>query len=368
MILRRCSMVEFNNRSRNKCIACYGIGHEFERIIQNYIGAEWTSRIKYLVDGDKRKKGKRVHVDNYQGVVMTLDDFLKQDYNDTVIFITSVLYAEIVENLNNISELNDVECYLYHFMFGLSEHISISIRTQSFPIIPKVIHYCWFGKQDIPDKYKNYMKTWRKFCPDYEIKRWDENNCDIDETKFTRKAYDCGKYSFVSDYFRLKAVYDDGGIYLDTDVEIIKSLDDLRYNESFCGLQYPGEAAFGLGFGAKKNNHIIKMIMDEYYNMDFIPDSEIQNEIPCPIIQSRVLHRLGMEYGDKMQIVQGMTIYPIEVLSPRNLNTLELNITTNTYTIHHYEGSWTTGKRREEMAKRLNDVDKIKKLFVNEDF
>lgn len=249
-------------------------------------------------------------------------------------------------------------------MFGISDGLKISIKTTNQMFIPRVIHYCWFGYGEMPDLYKRCIESWHKLCPDYEINEWNEDNCNINEVSFTQHAYEQKKYGFVPDYFRLKIIYENGGIYLDTDVELLKSLDDLCYNRAFIGMQFPGEVALGLGFGAIQGNSMICEMMDWYKRTDFFADDETRREIPSPEIQSLYMHQHGMRYGNKMQIVDDVTIYPIEVLSPKNVSTHELNISPYTYAIHHYDGSWTSGARKDAIHERIAGVNRLNRLFV----
>ena len=129
-------------------------------------------------------------------------------------------------------------------------------------MIPKIIHYCWFGNKKIPFRLKKYIKTWKKFCPDYEIKLWTQNNYDITKNGFMSQAASAKKWAFVSDYARLDIVEQYGGIYLDTDVELVKSLDDLLKYKAFAGFECSEYVSFGLGFGAEAHNPIIKEIRD----------------------------------------------------------------------------------------------------------
>ena len=128
--------------------------------------------------------------------------------------------------------------------------------------IPKVIHYCWFGKGEMPKLAKKCIRSWKKYCPDYEIICWNEDNFDLSQNRYMREAYEAGKWAFVSDFARLKIIYENGGIYLDTDVEIIKPIDDLTVNRGFMGFDEKGIVATGLGFGAEKGNEII----GEFFN------------------------------------------------------------------------------------------------------
>ena len=123
--------------------------------------------------------------------------------------------------------------------------------------IPKVIHYCWFGDKELPKLAKKCIKSWNKYCPDYKIVCWTEDNFDVTCNRYVHEAYKAKKWAFVSDYVRLKVVYDNGGIYLDTDVELIKPIDDLIENSGFMGFDEKGIIATGLGFGAEAGNKII---------------------------------------------------------------------------------------------------------------
>lgn len=363
MILKKCSMKAFSEYCENKKVACYGIGAEFERIIKNYDSYTWEDRICYLVDSSPTRAGTVAQVKNTGMTILSLEQFLKEDLSGLVIFITCTAYAEIVERLNQISMLDQVECFLFHFMFSLSEGEHIQIRHTEEMLIPPVIHYCWFGGKEMPDLYKYCMESWHTYCPDYEIKEWNETNCDVAETTFTQQAYEVGKFGFVPDYFRLKIIFENGGIYLDTDVEVLKNLDDLRYNHAFCGLQFPGEAALGLGFGAEKGNKIIHFLMQRYETMNFVNQEGSLEEVPSPIYQTQDLFQLGMKYGNCLQSVDKMTIYPIEVLSPQSIITREQCITEYSYTMHHYDGSWCTGEYLKRNMLRKENVRKLQLLF-----
>lgn len=366
MILRKCDMQTFSEYCRNKKIVCYGIGGEFERIIKNYDTYAWEDRICWLVDSNPKRVGQAVRIKGKSITISSLEQFLDQDLTDVVLFITCLAYAEVVEQLNQIPLLDQMECFLFHFMFALSEGEPIQIRHTDDMLIPPVIHYCWFGGKEMPDLYKQCIESWHRHCPDYEIKEWNETNCDIAETNFTKQAYEVGKYGFVPDYFRLKIIYENGGIYLDTDVEMLKNLDDLRYNHAFCGLEFPGEAAFGLGFGAEKGYEVIHFLMQRYKSMNFVKRDETFDETISPVYQTEDLFRLGMKYGNCLQLVEGLTIYPIEVLSPQNINTGERCITEYSYTLHHYDGSWVGGEHLKRKRIREENVKKLQYLIDKE--
>lgn len=349
-------MRTFFERCGNKKIVCYGIGHDFSRILKNYEEYPWAEKIGVLVDNSPSKRGIDFRIGNHGYKIKNLEELLREDLSDSVILIACSYYMEILQQLNEITILEEIECYIYYFMFTLSEHNPICIRQQEQSLIPKVIHYCWFGRGTLPDLYKRCIESWYKYCPDYEVVEWNEDNCDITENVFVNQAYEMKKYGFVPDYFRLKIIYEQGGIYLDTDVELLQSLDDLRYNEAFCGMEVPGEAAFGLGFGAVAGHPVVARLLERYQDMQF-------TETISPVWQTGDLMEMGMQYGNRQQNVKGMTIYPTEVLSPMNLVTGEVVLTKYSYAIHHYDGSWVTGEKLKKKLKRQEDVKKIQALM-----
>ncbi len=216
--------------------------------------------------------------------------------------------------------------------------------------IPKTIHYCWFGGKDIPKQFQEYINEWKVKCPDYEIVRWDESNYDIEKNLFIKKAYDEKKWAFVSDYVRIDVVNQYGGIYLDTDVQIVKKFDDLLNNKSFFGIERTFTRDLlvntGLGFGSEKNNKILVDILDLYKNIAIE-----ECYIPCPVIQLPIFKKYGFVQKNKHQNLNDNLILPTEYLSPKN--PLEkIRLTKNTYSIHHYSATWTDGKSPTKMYKR----------------
>lgn len=207
--------------------------------------------------------------------------------------------------------------------------------------IPKCIHYCWFGGNPMPELMIQCIDSWKKMCHDYEIKRWDESNFDINQNKYIREAYKCKKWAFVTDLVRLMIIYEYGGIYLDVDVELIKPLDELVENfDAFMGFETAECVATGLGFGAAKNNKIIYEMIQDYDNISFILDDGSYDLKPCPQRNTIVLRNHGLKQNNTLQKIGDVTILPTEYLCPKNYKTGELKITKNTYSIHHYTASW----------------------------
>lgn len=226
-------------------------------------------------------------------------------------------------------------------------------------MIPKVIHYCWFGGKPLPREYERYIESWKKFLPEYEIKRWDESNYDVKCVPFSEEAYSVGKFAFVSDYARLRILYEHGGVYFDTDVEVIKPIDDLLERGGFMGfeknsLAKPGEllnVALGLGFAVEPHNPVIREILDFYETHHYIyPDGHME-QITIVKIVTDILKRHGLSRSDLPTAIEGITIYPWDYFCPVEFLSNKLEITDNTRTIHHYSASWMSWTDKLKMKK-----------------
>ena len=230
--------------------------------------------------------------------------------------------------------------------------------------IPKVIHYCWFGRGPLPPLAEKCIKSWKKYCPDYEIICWNEDNFDLTQNVYMQEAYAAKKWAFVSDYARLKVIYDHGGIYLDTDVELIKPLDALLSHSGYMGFDEKGIVASGLGFGAEKGNAVVGEFLRDYADIHFALPSGGYDLTPCPDRNTSTLQRLGMDMTQTSGTFMDMVFYPAEYFCPMDYSTGKKTITKNTVSIHHYCASWTSSvTKRTTRLKRLLGVRMYKKLY-----
>lgn len=240
-------------------------------------------------------------------------------------------------------------------------------------MIPKKIHYCWFGKEPIPKKEIQCMESWSKFMPDFEIILWDETRFNIDSVPFTKEAYAAKKYAFVSDYVRLYALLKEGGIYLDTDVEIVKPLDSFLNFEAFSGFETPLVIQTGV-MGSVPNGTFIKTIFDSYNEKLFLLPNGLLNQIPNSKIFTNLLINEGLKLNNKQQTLPTVEIFPQEYFCPINQATQEITITKNTYCIHYLSGSWLSNKSRFSRKLKLNVgnlfgfkiVELLRKLLINQ--
>ena len=224
-------------------------------------------------------------------------------------------------------------------------------------MIPKIIHYCWFGGNEEPESVKKCIASWRRYCPDYEIKKWDESNFPIDSHPYMLEAYHLGKWPFVSDLARLIIIYNNGGVYFDTDVELIKPIDEILMNNSFFfgieNLPDPSHnsrsihVATGLGFGAEIHNTVILELIKTYDNASFVLPDGTTDLTACPVRNSKALEQYGFNWCDTELAFMGGTIYPSEYFCPIEYGTGISHITNNTVSIHHYASSWKTKEELE---------------------
>ncbi len=232
-------------------------------------------------------------------------------------------------------------------------------------MIPKIIHYCWFGRNPLPASAIKCIESWKKYFPDYEIKEWNEDNFDVNLIPYIAQAYSVKKFAFVSDYARYWILYNFGGVYFDTDVEVIQPMNEILKVGAFMGCEIDGdndEYALvnpGLGIATESGNNIYKQILSNYANMHFILDDGTYNTTTIVRHNTDALIANGLIKGNKIQKVGTITIYPKEYFNPYNNNTGVMKKTTNTYTIHWYSMSWL--ENRSSLRHKVSQI--IRRIF-----
>lgn len=241
-------------------------------------------------------------------------------------------------------------------------------------MIPKKIHYCWFGRNPLPESALKCITSWKKFFPGYEIIEWNEDNFDVNSIPYTAQAYDARKYAFVSDYARIKILYEHGGLYFDTDVEVIRLMDDIIAAGPFMGFEIDpcknrpyGAVNPGLGLGAKQGMKLYKSIIDYYKNLSFIRVDGSYNTTEAIVnITTGELIKGGLEYASGIQNIEDIMIYPSEYFNPLDDATGKLNLTQNTYSIHWFTKTWMNvnpyRQRLSRLAHRLLGVNLLSKF------
>lgn len=240
-------------------------------------------------------------------------------------------------------------------------------------MIPKVIHYCWFGGNPLPESAKKCIASWRKFLPDYEIKEWNESNFDVKSIKYTREAYRLKKYAFVSDYARMWILYNYGGLYFDTDVELIRPIDDIVARGNFMGLEAPhdnipyqkGNSVNtkpqlsslnneninpGLGLGVAPGLGLYKKVIDWYKSHHFATWKGGIGTTIVYVVTDIIRNSKIKTLNDGTYYASGIYVYPPDYFCPKNYKTGKVTITENTRSIHHYSATWV---KRQSLAERI---------------
>ena len=221
-------------------------------------------------------------------------------------------------------------------------------------MIPKKVHYCWFGRGEKPRLAKKCIASWKKYCPDYEIIEWNEDNFDFARYPYAQYCLQNRKWAFLSDFVRLVVVCEHGGIYFDTDVELLRKPDELLAYEAFYGFENDTHVKTGEGFGSVAGHPTVQAMKQQYLDMKKKPDGSFEMMI-CPALNTRALLPFGLVLNGERQNVAGAEILPVEYLNPYDDPTGKLNKTKNTFSVHWYSKSW--------MSKRTILRSKLTKPF-----
>jgi mannosyltransferase OCH1-like enzyme len=352
-------------RLSGKRVVCFGAGKILENTLNKY--GFLQDLVEFVVDNDSAKIGKILEIFGKKYQICSIEKYI--NLKDSYVLLITANYAhslEICKQLGQIEKLKDVDCYMSygsHETFLPLPYEMPKILPDSKMKIPKKIHYCWFSGEEIPDENKKWIESWNKFCPDYEILLWNTKNYDITKNRYMYDAYKEKKWAFASDFARLDIVYNNGGIYLDSDVEIIKNFDGLLYDEAFFGFERDFYIDPGSGFGSIKYNRIIFEILETYNNISFYNTDGSLNPLPIPQIVTPIFIKYGLVKENILQMINGVRIYPTDVLSPKDWKTRELDITDNTHSIHHYQASWFSEKMRENHDNSLSNFLLLKKMI-----
>ncbi len=224
-------------------------------------------------------------------------------------------------------------------------------------MIPKIIHYCWFGGKPLDKLGHKCLNSWKKYFPGYDIKEWNESNFDVNCCEYIKEAYKAKKWAFVSDYARFKILYKYGGVYFDTDVEVIRSFDGILSKGNYMGSERICDNVNpGLGMAVAPELDIIKEIIEDYEHSSFIKPDGTYDLTTIVERTTKILKKHGLSSSDKIQTVENINVYPPEYFCPINMDTGKLTITPNTYSIHRFAGSWekTSNKFRGRIYRLIN--------------
>lgn len=355
--LKNCYLNDLDKVLKNKKVYAYGAGNYLDNF-QNRNPEICIENYLYMFV-DKKKGTKKIGEKELE--ILSIEELRKKIIpTDIILITTSHYYVEIIEIMDRYLEFDDITTYVLPFIENNFESNEINWDLyykcrKKEEIIPKTIHYCWFGGNEIPEYLKKYMESWKVYCPNYEIIRWSEDNYDIKKNEYIYEAYKNKKWAFISDYARIDIVNKYGGIYLDTDVELVRPLDELLHFNGFMGFETKALVNTGLGFGSHKDNVILKKILERYHQRKFLNNFNELDLTPCPVIQTEVLLDFGLKRNNQMQNLENnFMIFPTSFFGGMNFGTRQIKIQENTYSIHHYAGSWVESSK--DIFKKREDA------------
>lgn len=364
MLLNNCGYKEFAEKikTKNKKIIVYGAGM-IGRIVVPYLVKEHElyDNLVCFVDMDQRKWGCKIKICSREYEI-TNPDFLKTIDDSYVLLITNSKFISVINFLDSISSLSEVTGYIIPIMqtFNLEHSESIIIERKSAnPLIPKRIHYCWFGGKELPACLQKCIESWKEKCPDYEIIEWNENNYDVNRHVFTKEAYENGKYGFVTDVVRLDILYENGGIYLDTDVTLMKSLDDLLYQDGFIGTEKWGNINSGGGCGFVAGHPMLKKMLDYRDQFHFVLEDGSLNMETNGLYETCTFLEEGFKPNNRLQSVGNVTVYPSYVNHPYDYMSCEIHKKAATVSVHHFYGGWMEDEDRLNRENTQNQYQDI---------
>jgi len=345
--LKNCTLNTFIERISDKTVLAYGAG-KILRTACDTLGAEMVDRIDCIVDV---KGGADCFFEygNFRVPVKTLESLNEINTNTSILLITPLVYYEIYEYLDNCAALDGIDCYIYPIMREIAEpHLFPNVSPNALMRIPQKIHCIWFGRSEMTDLNKRCMESWTKFNPTYEIVMWNEDNYDLNRFPYAYDAYDAKRWALLVDFARFDILYEHGGIYVDTDVEMTASWDFLLYNDFF-GFIQNNWFGMGNGFGSVAGNPILKQLMTPLLQNDYtkIDVSKYSEKV---IVDNHNLEKCksyGIDIWHEGEWINGgAKLFPQDMVI---LNTRFAYKTANTIGIHYYERTWSSELKAKEV-------------------
>ncbi len=314
------SSVEELVRRHNR-IFLYGAGASCRLLLASFWKEVLRDHVECVVDANPDLSGTKINVGEDEVDVIDIQSFTGQycaDDRDIVFLLTPAFSSLIIERLDLVEELDGIKVYLLPMICRKQEAGEFDLRSTDEAMIPKTIHYFWIGEAPIPDDYKRNIEGWKRLNPEYEIRCWNEENYDFDSVSYMSEAYHMGKeyLMFATDYARMDILYRYGGIYLDTDVELLKPLDDLLYNRGFVGEEENAQINSGSAIGTVKGHPMLEKLMSCYKDRHFLNEDGRPKRAYNTFFETKCFIENGYRMVNSYQTVCDMACFPREVFMP----------------------------------------------------
>ncbi|MBQ2577224.1 MAG: hypothetical protein II566_08130 [Lachnospiraceae bacterium] len=319
---------------------------------------------------------KELNVEGIEYPRISKDEIASMDIEQTVILIAAVGYQEILSQIQNDPKLRGFIAIPSIYLEALYEDLRMLLaskppegfRKNPLPFIPKVIHTFWFADNPMPQKYRDCLRSWEKYAPDMEIKIWNTHTYKPQDCLFYQQALQLRQWAFASDYARADVLRRYGGVYMDLDVEMLRPIDDLLYNDAYMSFESLDRIECGSGMGAQKGNRILEEICRSYEERPFIKADGSLDLSTCPVRFTKVIEQYGLEKNGGFQFVDDITIYPFEVLTGKSFDTGIEYRTNLSYTLHHHNGSWVPPSAKHAMEQRYLEIQRFLKEQDQKEF
>ena len=345
-----------------KDIICWGNGKHFRNITYPFLcESGWIRKLKGFVDiAGSREMELSENI--YPKISKT--DIASMDAGKTVLLITATGYQEILTQIRRNPDLKEMDAIPSIYLEALYEDLQmlsapkqpIGFRKNSLPVIPKVIHTFWFADNPMPQKYRDCLRSWEKYAPDMEIRIWNMHTYQPQNCLFYQQALEQKQWAFASDYARADVLRRYGGVYMDLDVEMLRPIEDLLYNDAYMSFESLDRIECGSGMGAKKGNAILEEICRSYEERPFIKADGTPDLSTCPVRFTKVIEQHGLVKNGGFQFVEDITVYPFEVLTGKSFDTGIEYRTDQSYTLHHHNGSWVPSSAKDAMDTRYKEI------------
>ena len=335
---------------KTKDIICWGNGKHYRNITYPFLQKSGLiENLKGFADASDKEK------------------LAQMDRDKTVILIAVTGYDEILGQLKADERLSGFEAVpsiyleaLYEDMLLLSvKKPPLNYRKEDKPVIPKLIHAIWFSGDPMPDLNLRCLESWKKYAPDYEIKIWNMETYKPDRCLFFEQAIEHKNWAFASDYARADLLYRYGGIYMDLDVEMLRPIDDLLYNDAYMSFESLDRIECGSGMGSRPGHPIIKEICESYEKRPYLKEDGTWDNSTCPVRYTQVIEKHGLKKDGGFQFVEDITVYPFEVLTGKSFDTGIIYSSDLSYTVHHHNGSWIPDPAHKAMNERYNKIQRF---------
>jgi len=323
---------------KKRRVVLYGAGASARLLLQSHYRIFPEESLEYIIDVNDKLDGTYCAVEGKAKVkVISLKHFCEiwgEKVRQFTFLLTPYYSLFFIKYLDQIKELDQVEAYVNAFIVEKKTPQDFRLRKTDSPLIPRTIHYFWVGNSEMPEEYQRNIDSWRKFCPGYEIIEWNESNYDFSRYKYAQQALENGYYMYATDVARKDVLYTYGGIYFDTDVELLSPIDDLLYNEAFIGIDDGGQVNSGSGFGSTKHNGMMREMLGVYENMDFVREDGGFNLYYNTFYETKILIEKGFRIENQYQKIDSVSCFPREVLMPEGVVGLHSNYTPRTKANH----------------------------------